>query len=182
MLYLVSDTHFNEDPTISSFYGPDFFSSSEAYMTYTTRRWKDKIKRDDTVIVVGDAGDPYVFNDLPGHKILVRGNHDIYNTDLYSAFDKVVNHIYLEESGVRILVEHILGSSNIEADIVICGHSHQVVCYRYLYDNKTIIYALINLLGYEPRTLQELLDSTYHNWLYDLLKIREIIINDTTWE
>lgn len=177
MLYLVSDTHFNEIGTIASFYSPDFFMSTDAYMIYVTKRWKDKVKDEDTVIVVGDAGDPTVFKDLPGHKILVRGNHDIYADDFYSAFDKVVDNIYLVESGVRIVIEHKLNSTDKEADIRICGHSHNVDCYRYTYSDHTLIYVIINLLGYEPRTLKELLDPAYHNWLYELLRTRELIMS-----
>lgn len=175
MLYVISDPHYDEYQIIDAFYSYDFFMSAEAYMSYTTRRWNDKIKDDDTVIIVGDAGDPTRYKQLRGHKILVRGNHDDYEEHKYKCFDKVTDHIYLVESGVRILFEHIRGSTDKPADIIICGHSHNVECYRYHEPDKTIIYAITNLLGYEPRTLSELFDSEYHNWPYELFRIRELV-------
>ena len=176
MLYLVSDLHLLESGTILSFYGPDFFMSDEAYEFYVLNRWRSKIKEDDTVIVVGDAGHPFKYKDLPGHKILVRGNHDVYAQEYYSVFEKVVDHIYLNVEGVRVVIEHICHSTDIEADILICGHSHNVSCYRYTTPEQTIVYVIINLLGYEPRTLSELLDGKYHNWTYELMQLRELIM------
>lgn len=164
-VYLISDTHFGETGTIGSFYSVDFNFSYIAYQVYIAMRWNSKIKDSDVVYIVGDAGDPNYFKDLNGHKILIRGNHDTYPEKYYRVFDKVVDNFIFEIHGIRVILEHILYSTEVDADIRIVGHSHNIGYYRNMTsEGKTIVYLLPNLLGYEPRNIIEFFDSKFHNW------------------
>lgn len=177
MLYFISDTHFEEVRIQELFYGNDFFKSTDMYEAYIRARWKAKIRHDDDVIVVGDAGNPLAFADLPGNITLVRGNHDTYPDVSYSVFYSVVDNLNIHAAGTRIIVEHINGSVNKPADIRICGHSHNVDSYMYVSPIDTTLYVIPNLLGYEPRTLEELLDKKYHTWSYEFMQIRNNVFS-----
>lgn len=49
--------------------------------------WKDKVRKNDVVYILGDACFTMEtvadFEILPGRKILIRGNHDLLNTAVY---------------------------------------------------------------------------------------------------
>lgn len=69
--------------------------SSEEDNTYQlVRDWKYKVTKRDIVYVLGDAAftmeSVKIFEDLPGIKYLIRGNHDELNTSVYLKYFKEV--------------------------------------------------------------------------------------------
>ena len=176
MLYLISDTHFCEQRIEELFYANDFFKSVNMYEGYLKTRWRTKVKPDDDVIVVGDAGQPSAFEDLPGKITLVRGNHDTYPESAYNIFYTVADNLTFEVDGISIVIEHIPLSTKKKADIRICGHAHYMESYMYITEQDTKIFLMPNLLGYEPRTLTELLDDKYHQWSFEFMNIRNSVL------
>ena len=75
-IYLISDTHFNHDNIATYCQRPADFTERLIH------NWKHTVGADDTVIHLGDVaiGNRRAVKDilaeLPGRKILVRGNHD----------------------------------------------------------------------------------------------------------
>lgn len=75
-VYLIADTHFNHDKIKTYCDRPENFTET------IVKRWQETVKSEDVVIHLGDVfigpkdGWEPVRLSLPGHKILVRGNHD----------------------------------------------------------------------------------------------------------
>lgn len=103
MIYFIGDTHFNEPHIFDMCSGwhkhfVDYIEKDEMII----ERWNECIEDDDTVIVVGDFGDPCYASRLNGKKILVMGNHD------YEWLDKVGKeeyHLFESISIYPIMVE-----------------------------------------------------------------------------
>lgn len=80
MKYYISDLHLFHNRILEKFNRP--FSSVEEMHEVIINNWKNKVKDDDTVYILGDVGMYHareignILNNLPGRKILVTGNHD----------------------------------------------------------------------------------------------------------
>lgn len=171
MLYLISDLHWGEPNIEDLFYASDFNGSVEAYEMYTRMRWIQKVKDCDTVVIVGDAGVPILYKDMPGKKILIRGNHDTYPDKGYSMFDKVVNKAISEVDDLKVSFSHQKKDRIKDSDIFVYGHHHQMQSYIYMSQDEIEFFVMPNLLGYEPRTFTELSSKTYNNWRFDFLQL-----------
>ena len=74
--WIITDTHFNHGMLIDAGYRP------ENYQEQIVSNWKKLVMQDDIVYHLGDVilGRNFeltsILSDLPGTKILVRGNHD----------------------------------------------------------------------------------------------------------
>lgn len=74
--WVITDTHFNHQKLINEGHRPD------DYQRQIFLNWKRLVQSSDTIIHLGDVilGQdselPEILDDLPGYKILVRGNHD----------------------------------------------------------------------------------------------------------
>ena len=92
-LFAISDLHLSfgvEKPM-------DVFDGWEGYVEKLEQNWRDVVRKDDFVVVAGDISwgmnlkesylDFKFLNDLPGQKILLKGNHDYY-FDTKSKMDK----------------------------------------------------------------------------------------------
>lgn len=75
-IWVISDTHFNHQKLIDKWHRPD--SCQEDMI----RRWKLSVRREDTIIHIWDVIHNRqselwaIMKELPGYKILVKGNHD----------------------------------------------------------------------------------------------------------
>ena len=100
-LYAIADTHlsFGTDKPMDSFPG---------WSDYTVRlaaNWRHLVEPQDTVVIAGDiswamkfsecTADFAFLNDLPGQKILLKGNHDYW----WTTANKM--NAYLESRGLR---------------------------------------------------------------------------------
>lgn len=85
-LYTIADLHLS----ININKPMDVFQGWDNYIQKLADNWKEKISEDDTVVLIGDlcwgktlteSLDSFKFlNDLPGKKILLKGNHDFWWT------------------------------------------------------------------------------------------------------
>ena len=85
-VYTISDLHLS----LSGDHAMDIFPGWEGYVERIERNWRAKIREEDTVVLPGDLSwglsfeeahaDFRFLNALPGHKILLKGNHDYWWT------------------------------------------------------------------------------------------------------
>ena len=77
--------------------------------------WKNKVKDDDTVYILGDVGMYHareignILNNLPGRKILVTGNHDfknIHSSSYKKTFAKITSYLEIEDNGRNVVLFH----------------------------------------------------------------------------
>ncbi len=120
-IYAISDLHlsFGVDKPMNI-----FGIGWENYEDKIAINWKNKVKDTDTVIIPGDISwgmtlketvkDFNYINDLPGQKIILRGNHDYY----FSTVTKL-NKFFIENNFSSIKILH--NNSYEVEDLIICG-------------------------------------------------------------
>ena len=113
MKYYISDLHLFHNRILEKFNRP--FSSVEEMHEMIINNWKNKVKADDTVYILGDVGMYHpkeignILNNLPGHKILITGNHDfknIHSGSYKKVFDKITSYLEIEENGGNVILFH----------------------------------------------------------------------------
>ena len=113
MKYYISDLHLFHNRILEKFNRP--FSSVEEMHEMIINNWKNKVKADDTVYILGDVGMYHpkeignILNNLPGHKILITGNHDFKNIHSGSdkkVFDKITSYLEIEDNGRNVILFH----------------------------------------------------------------------------
>lgn len=83
-LFTISDLHLS----LSSNKSMDIFPGWDGYVEKIKKRWTSVVSNDDTVVIIGDISwamkieesfsDMNFINSLPGKKILIKGNHDLW--------------------------------------------------------------------------------------------------------
>ena len=83
-LFTISDLHLS----LSSDKPMDIFKGWEGYVEKLKNNWLENIAEDDTVVIPGDISwemrinntfeDFNFINQLPGRKIIMKGNHDLW--------------------------------------------------------------------------------------------------------
>ena len=113
MKYYISDLHLFHNRILEKFIRP--FSSVEEMHEMIINNWKNKVKADDTVYILGDVGMYHpkeignILNNLPGHKILITGNHDfknIHSGSYKKVFDKITSYLEIEDNGRNVILFH----------------------------------------------------------------------------
>lgn len=108
-IYVIGDTHFGHAKLLTATQ-PDGrpvrpFASVEEMDEHMVDRWNATVKPQDHVYHLGDVTlrreNLPIIGRLKGHKRLVRGNHDIYETKEYLKYFKEIH-------GVRVLAKMIL--------------------------------------------------------------------------
>jgi calcineurin-like phosphoesterase family protein len=122
--------------------------SSEHNEQHITLDWNNKVTKRDIVYVLGDAAftmeSVHLFSALPGTKILIRGNHDNLDTQVYLKYFKSVEGLlkYKEFwlSHAPIHPNELRGKVNLH------GHVH----YASINDSRYVNMSVENLwsLGY----------------------------------
>ena len=93
--FLISDTHFGHEKTCTVFKRADGsplrpFSSAEEMDEFMVKAWNDRVRPNDKVYHLGDVVINRKFlsvlGRLNGDKVLIRGNHDIFKLEDYTAY------------------------------------------------------------------------------------------------
>lgn len=120
-IFIIADLHlsFNENKPMNIF-GEKWNNHSEKIK----QNWKKNVKEHDLVVIPGDFSwamhlkDTYedfkFLNDLPGKKVLIKGNHDYWWTTLKSMKK------FLDENNFKN-IDFIQNNSIIYDNIIICG-------------------------------------------------------------
>jgi predicted phosphohydrolase len=119
-LYAIGDLHLSSNDS----YGPETYTGYENWREKIADNWRRTIKSGDTVVLAGDTsfaknleealGDFAFLDDLPGEKILIRGNHDSY----FSTLTKLNN--FVASNGFSSL--HFLRNNHFSVgNAAVCG-------------------------------------------------------------
>lgn len=173
MNYYISDTHFGHENLLKLSGRP--FSSVEKMDEAMIENWNSKVKRSDTVYIIGDliyksARSPEWYLDrLNGKKILILGNHDdswLRRIDASKYFAEVTRLMEATVGGKHVMFCHYpmlewrdsrkVGSRKL--GYLIYGHTHNKVSplYRPLFEIGNALNAGADINGYAPVTFEEL--------------------------
>ncbi len=172
MTYFTSDLHFGHSNIIKLCNRP--FDSVEAMDEALIENWNRKVKRNDTVYVIGDiVWDKkrlaYYMDRLSGKKILIAGNHDSTWSRREEAkvyFDEVLPYLEVHLNGHPITMCHYpmlewmssREESRRKIGYLIHGHIHNRISdeYRQLYLSFNALNAGTDVNNFEPVTFEEL--------------------------
>jgi calcineurin-like phosphoesterase family protein len=130
MNWLIADTHF-QHAKIIEYCGrpPDF--EAQIY-----KSWRRKVRPADTIYHLGDVvfGDwrkwyEEVFPTLPGHKVLIMGNHDRMSARKCKelGWDEVYQQYKFKIGKYRVILQHRPGIPKDGSDWIIHGHCHNAI-------------------------------------------------------
>lgn len=142
-IWIISDTHFKDTDLEKGIPGRP---SAEELV----RRINSKVGRKDTLILLGDVGDPGCASILRGYKVLIKGNHDAGAQNYRSIFDEIY------EGPVMISEKIMLSHEPVDANWVynIHGHLHQ--------DSKCAsgrLNVCADIIGYYPINFNQFIKS-----------------------
>lgn len=175
MIYYTSDIHFNDMRVFKKCSRP--FKGLEDYKQEIIKRWNAKVKPDDVVYVLGDiAEDSYVeainiIGGLNGTKHLIVGNHDLAMLDQIKksgVFESVEFMKLIDDGGRKVCLCHYPVMDWMEfsrGGYHIYGHIHNktklndeaYVEIKKYFSNKPAFNAGVDVTGYEPVTLDEMM-------------------------
>lgn len=150
-VYLVSDTHF-DDPD-REFMGYNF---SEAVQI---GRLKERCHKADTLVHLGDVGNPEYIKQLSCYKVLLMGNHDKSATKMQEYFDEVyTGPLWIAE---KIVLSHeplhISFGENTPICFNIHGHDHS----GQFYNDDYHLNIAQNIYGYLPLNLKNFIEDGF---------------------
>jgi calcineurin-like phosphoesterase family protein len=167
MTYFTSDLHFFHANIIAYSHRP--FDSLEEMNEGIIANWNRRVTPEDKVYVIGDfmmghnfkTHLPWITPRLNGYKVLVKGNHD-RSSELYlqAGFAEVHNQVILPISGSTypsILLQHKPPQKAIQTfpyAYVLHGHVHELFKTKGYWINVGV-----DVQGYEPKTLEELIEG-----------------------
>lgn len=161
MYYLITDTHIGHTNIIRMCDRPENFSE----LIFSS--WRARVKPEDTVIHLGDVawGEESLkrFADLPGRRILIKGNHDELPDAAYIevGFMPVCSELLITFDGMRVLFTHRPKFGH-TADINIHGHQHDL--HR---EDLSRLYLPLALehMGYRPIAMNHDFLGRLHSWV-----------------
>lgn len=146
--------------------------------------WQDAVEPDDTVYILGDMFWKHkdtadVMSRLPGHKVLIQGNHDKADPAFLALFDRTAPYLEVEDGGRMVVLSHypIIGHRNmLRGWTQLYAHVHSSYDWHVVENAKDRLEALYEWpmpmynagammpwMGYRPRTLQEI-ETGYAEW------------------
>ena len=162
-VWCISDTHFGDKDLRAGM--PNRPSDEEL-----VRRINAKVGRKDTLLLLGDCGNPEFVRQLRGYKVLIAGNHE----PGLSAFDEIFDEIY---SGALIIGEKIILSHEpipgISWAMNIHGHNHN----KNSKNDVNHFNVCADVIGYEPINFNQWLKAGH---LAKIETLHRQIINGAT--
>lgn len=142
-VYIISDTHF-DDPQCREI-DPNW-PSPEEHITLI----KKSVAPCDTLIHLGDVGNPEYMDLLPCHKVLIMGNHDRIS-DCAAHFDEIFDGpLYISK---KLLLSHEI--IHAKGAVNIHGHHHSGEAGLIVSENRegATLNMASNVCGYTPMNL-----------------------------
>ncbi len=163
-IYVISDTHFGHENSIKWLDSDGNklrpFDTVEEMNNTMITNWNNTVKPEDHVYHLGDVVIKKEYlelvKQLNGHKRLVSGNHDIFDTKLYleAGFDKVWGARAFP--GLKVILTHI----PIHPD---CIKENWINCTGHLHSNNILDKRYINVsveqINYTPVLLEDILQQ-----------------------
>ena len=174
MIFFTADTHFGHENIIKLCNRP--FSSVQEMDEAMVKNWNEKVKKDDTVYIVGDfvwkASDLEKYaSELNGKKILIQGNHDnwVAGGQFNKYFAKISKYQEIYVDGRLITLCHYpmlewknsLKAGTDKVGYLIYGHIHNCVKpqYEYLFSMPNAFNAGVEINNYAPVSFEELIEN-----------------------
>lgn len=171
-VWLITDTHFDHKNIIQYCNRPEDFSQQ------IIDNWNKLVKPDDIVLHLGDVAWPkfyqeHSFKELPGKKILIRGNHDEGSIFYFMnhGFDFACDAVDLKVDGLKLRFTHE-PCVTAHFDVNVHGHLHllelsdaeTVGCYYDISMEKMGFYGPLQLSRMLP-----LFKKAYNKWRQDFV-------------
>ncbi len=167
MIFYTADQHFGYAEVIEKAARP--FASVEEMDEALINNWNAAVSDDDTVYLIGDIGGHCTplpaeqLSRLRGHKHLIRGNHDTCIEEqqrLLDYFETVTDFLETDDGERHITMCHY-PLVYIQNGCMIHGHIHNMKKegYRVLRDLPRVLNAGVDINGYRPVTLQQLIEN-----------------------
>ena len=181
MIYYISDLHLRDQKIFDKCKRP--FDSLEEMESIIIEKWNRKVNDDDEVYVLGDIckdDDPSaiaVIRGLKGHKHFIIGNHDhLLLDDIKKAdvFESIGFIGVILDNGRKVCICHYPVMDWMEFNrqgMFVYGHVHNKTqkngdAYREIkeyYLNKPAYNCGVDINDFEPKTLDELIESKEAN-------------------
>lgn len=167
-VYLVSDTHFeDEDRRLMG-----YKISEEDQVEILKRR----CHKNDTLVCLGDVGNPSYFGRIRSHKVLIMGNHDETKSKFEPYFDEIYSGpLWISEKLVLSHEPICIESGITRRPIAFNIHSHDHSG-EYYNDDYHLNLAQ-NVFGYEPLDLSKFIKS---GLLRHIKSIHREVIDEAT--
>ena len=168
MLYFISDTHFGHESIIRLCNRP--FNSVDDMNACMLDNWRKTVGSRDKVYILGDLfykckDIGIILKSLTGIKYLILGNHDntwFHGYERYFAEISLVKTTATSRGNAVLCHYPWVSWPNQNKSYMIHGHIHNSVdgeCYSYLSGNKRILNASVEINGYKPCTIDELISN-----------------------
>lgn len=172
MIYFIADAHFGHNNIIKYENRP--FLNIDEMDTALIKKWNSVVNSDDTVYILGDftlkhnfEKVKYYFDQLNGHKILIRGNHDALKEIQYlkMGFQSISDCITLENliDGRDVILSHYppeLEDIN-EDTYYLYGHVHSKWCAAR--DQINTMCVCCECIDYTPISLNAVINYFHKN-------------------
>ena len=185
-IYYIADLHIGHNNVIKFDNRP--FSNIEEMNNKIIENWNNKVKKDDTVYILGDfiwakeSEWPSYVKQFNGKKVLIQGNHDPkqFSQTTKRLFQEITNFKEIKYDGKRIIMCHypipFFKGGFSENTYMLYGHVHQTIEYGYLkklrheikanftdkgapYGNFINVGCMMPYMNYTPRTLDEIIEG-----------------------
>ncbi len=144
MIYFTSDLHLGHENVLKHCNRP--FKTIDEMNETLIKTWNSQVKDHDTVYILGDLcfrmnkeETYYLIKRLKGHKILIKGNHDIkYDENL---FDEIYNFKIIKYNHIKFILMHyplLEWPHQFHGGIHLHGHQHNLPEYNQLMKEKNI--------------------------------------------
>jgi calcineurin-like phosphoesterase family protein len=159
-IYFYSDPHFADEEM--KYLRKNYIGDDEQI-----RRIKSKIGKCDTLIILGDIGDPTPLKQIKGYKVLICGNHDRGA----SYYEEYFNEVYIGPLFIsdRIILSH--EPINLPFALNIHGHDHS--------NSEQVAPHHLNLcaehIDYEPVAFKKIIQ---YGLLKDIPSIHRITVDN----
>ena len=165
----ISDLHIGSERILKLCRRP--FATLEEQDEAIVSNWRKAVNGDDTVYLLGDLAEGdyertiRILLPLPGHKILVIGNHDdeqsLFHYQRCNLFDRTTHYAKIESDGEEIILSHypIMDWEDRQyGSIQIYGHIHNkdLPEIREYYKDKPCYNCGADVICFTPRTVEEL--------------------------
>ena len=160
-VWIISDTHFDDEDRDIMGYA---ITEKEQHDIL-----KNRICKNDTLIHLGDIGNPEYLADIPGYKVLILGNHDWSASKYQPYFDEIY------EGPLTISRKIILSHEPVDVLWAFNIHGHDHTPDHYGDDHHLNLAA--NVCGYTPVSLGKLIKDGVMSKVED---IHRVTVNKTT--
>lgn len=182
-IFYISDTHFGHNNIIR--YDNRPFGSAEEMDKVLIGNWNNVVTDDDTVYILGDISwhqefeTKNILNQLNGHKILVKGNHDQVVNKIPYCFDKIANYLEIKDNGRKVILSHypiMFWNNQFHDSIHLYGHVHNShqwnMMESWIKEAKQLqalpmqaynVGCMMTWMDYTPRTLDEIINGYKNN-------------------